>query len=236
MRPHAAATVVAGALAFTSGALAGPKEHFDVWIRSGEGRIVTGSITERGVPADEVFRVFGGELADLGGGVIAASDPGYQALDGTFGPLQELQINITDAVTLWNGNGFGPTGQSMTLAFGPQSVTSGPGFVEGFSFAMDAEGGFHGHFDIMLNGEGGPPGTGIYLLPLSLSFRALAASSLPGQSDTFWFVMNWGLAEAEHDAAIDWVHENLVPAPGTLCLAAAVPWLRRRRRRRSPIG
>jgi hypothetical protein len=204
------------------------EEHYDVWIRwnASAGKILTGGVSHDGdqVP---VLRVFGAEFEDVGGNPFA-DHPGFQAFDETFSPNQDLQINITDAVTIWNGNGFDPTAETLTVEYGPQFVTSGAGYVEGFDFAMDEHGGFHGHFEIFAGDPpGGSLGTGIYLLPLSLSLGGPA----PGESDPFYFVMNWGAEESEHEAAVEWV-ENSIPAPGALgvfALAALLPARRRRR-------
>lgn len=201
--------------------------HGDVWIQSLGGQFTTGIVAEDGTPIESAHRVFGAEFGEQPGDPFLAIEPGFQAFDGSFSPFSQFRVDIDGAVTSWNGSGFSSASETMTLEFGPQSMTSGAGPVEGFTMSMDSEGGFHGHFDIILNGAGSDPATGVYLLPLTIADPTNGI----GTSDTFWFVMNNGASEIEHDAAMEWVEANLVPTPAAWALLglAAV-----RRRRRSP--
>jgi len=231
---HRAAGVAAAALALTSAASAAlTEEHFDVWLRSDGGNLVTGAIDEDGNPLAERARVFGAEFGEDPGFPYTAFEPGFQAIDGHFDPFQPFRIDFDGAVEAWIGDGFGGTDTTVTIEFGPQSFTSGDGPVEGFQWTTDAAGGFHDHFDLIANGAGGAdPATGIYLLPLSVTDLAGGL----GSTDTFWFVLNLGADEAEHEAAIEWVEATLVPAPGTLALLGAFAALGGGRRRRSTVG
>lgn len=206
------------------------EEHYDVWLRAGGSKLFTGAIAEDGSPLSNRHRVFGAEFGEKPTEPFAADEPGFQALDGTFSPFEEFRVNITGAVELWNGAGFSATDETITLEFGPSSVTSGAGFVPGFTFTADSFGGFHDHFEIILNGPAGPGADsdpGVYLLPLNLELTSGAL----GPTDTFWFVMNLGQDEIDHDAAIDWVQAHLVPAPGALLVFAPALMQRTRRRR-----
>lgn len=210
----------------------GDEEHLDVWVQNNSGTITIGGISEDGLEFHPGVRVFGAEFGEDPLFPFLATEPGFQATDGTFDPFEDLQFNLTDAVGVWNGSGFDTSiVETITLAFGPSSVTSGSGFVSGFTFQTDALGGFHDHFDITLNGDGGDPANGVYLLSLNMEFAALGPGGGTGTSDTFWFVMNLGEDELVHDAAIEWVEGNLVPAPGAgfLLLLAGVSRSRRRR-------
>jgi len=207
---------------------AADEDHFDVWLQIEGNQMFTGSITEDLEPINSNWRVFGAELPGADGDEpFTADEPGFQLLDGSVDPFYNFQINITDAVTAWNGNGFDPVAETMSLEFGPQSVTSGDGFVEGFQWTADANGGFHDHFEIILNGDGGDPADGIYLLPLSIADPGGAFAA----TDTFWFVMNRGLSEAEHELSIEWVQQNIVPTPGAIGLLGCAALFGRRRRR-----
>jgi hypothetical protein len=67
---------------------------------------------------------------------------------------------------------------------------------------------------------------GIYLLALSMEGVS------PGllESPSFYVVFNLGQSEEDHDAAIDWVHANLVPVPSMLLVLGAAVLVRPRRR------
>jgi len=231
-----AAVAVVSVLVVPTFADEGEEEHFDVWLQAGASALITGAIDEDGTPLESVHRVFGAEFGEEPTEPFAADEPGFQAIDGTFGSSEEFRVNITDAVTRWTGSGFGSTGETITLEFGPSDVTSGAGFVSGFTFTADSAGGFHDHFEIILNGDGSGLGTdpdpGIYLLPLSLELTSGALAP----TDTFWFVMNLGQDEADHDAAIGWVQSNLVPAPGAFALLAGFGLIGSRRRKNDSRG
>jgi hypothetical protein len=211
------------------------EEHLDVWIQNGGDGIVIGGISEDGTETFPDTLVFGAEFGEDPQEPFFADEPGFQAMDGDFAPFAPFQINIVDSLGAWNGDGFGLTDNTMTVSFGPATVTSGGGFIEGFQWQADTLGGFHDHFDLSINGDGGDPANGIYLLPLAISLGEELGGSpgLPGLSDTFYFVMNLGEDERQHDAAMDWVQANLVPGPGGAALLAGLLLLGRSRRQRA---
>lgn len=223
-----ALAVLAAALAPATLAHADEEEHVDVWVDLGpNGGLVIGGVNEELTEFTPGQRVFGAEFGEDPALPFFADEPGFQALDGTFDPGFLLQVNLEGALGAWNGNGFDDAaGHSMTVSFGPASVTTGGGPIAGFDFAADDLGGFHDHFDLDINGESGDPADDIYLLPMSLAF-----ADGSNESETFWFVMNLGMDEVMHEAAIEWVELNLVPAPGVLALAGLAGLAGTRRRR-----
>ena len=68
------------------------------------------------------------------------------------------------------------------------------------------------------------PLAGIYLASFTVSAAGLSTS------ETFYVLFNLGSDEAEHDAAIEWVESNLIPAPGALALLGLAGLASRRRR------
>ena len=231
MRIHLLIVAASLVCAAASPALAGTmkEKHFDVWLRAGGARLVTGAISEDGMPISNHHRVFGAEFGEEPGEPFASTEPGFQAFDGTFLPAAEFRLNIADAVLGWNGAGFSGVDETMTLEFGPSSVTSADGFVAGFPFTADAAGGFHDHFDIILNPADGlraDPAPGIYLLPLQIDLTSGAL----GPTRTFYLVMNLGQEEVDHEAAIEWAEMNLVPAPGAAVMFVFLVVQRRRAR------
>ena len=109
-------------------------------------------------------------------------------------------------------------------------MTSGAGAMNGFNWAADALGGFHDHFEIELNGaNGNDPDMGVYIIGLSIG----AVDQSLATTDPFYFVLNLGASEDDHEAAIEWVETNLVPAPGAIALFGLIGAASSRRRRRA---
>lgn len=206
-------------------------EHFDTWLRVENNRVVTGAIGEGspGQPIAEHWRVFGAEIGEDPAFPYSAFEPGFQTLASPFTAGAIWNFRVLDTLGQWNGDGFDAGSATMTIAFGLVEITTGNGGVEGFSFASDADGVLHDHFDFTLNGPGnGIPERGIYLLPLTIR----GISPMYAESEPFWFVFNFGMDEREHEMAIEWVQDNLVPAPGALALLAAAGFGAGSRRRR----
>lgn len=227
---------VSGVLCSTAHGGPPPEEHFDIWLRPVDGRIVTGSISEGtpGTPIEEEVRVFGAELGEDVQFPFSTSEPGIQALAGDETAGMVYTFSITDALGAWNGNGFDDAVETMLIEFGPASVTTGAGFVDGFSFNGLPDGLLHDHFDFTLQGgsplAGTDPQPGVYLLGLTM--RGVNGNVVYEPSLPFWIVFNLGQDETTHDAASDWVENNLVPAPGGLILLTLAFGAQSGRRRR----
>lgn len=198
-----AATIIAG----SAGVGVADEKHFDVWLRIVEETFVTGAISEDEEPLDPYHRVFGAEFGEDPEEPFAGDEPGLQLFDGSLEGGAGLAFAFTGSVTRWNGVEYEVTAETVTFELGPQSATSGPGRVEGFEFTADGAGGFHNHFEITINGAPGPqdPADGVYLIPIAMR----GAGKGPAESDTFWFVMNLNMPEEMHEAAMEWVEENL---------------------------
>lgn len=228
-------TFVAGplaALSVGSVALAGPmeEEHFDVWVQVERNQLTTGSFQED--IGGDIFtpgvRVFGVELGEVSPNF--ADDPGFFSESLPAG--LELGFNITESLRVWNGSDFAQTAASdmtLWLAFGvpgsPSATTpaSPGGTTAGFGFATADSGGFiDDHPDFVLNS---PATDGIYLLQLELTASGVLSS------EPFWIVFNQNMDEQTHDAAIEWVEVNLVPAPGLAGLLFSSVMIGARRRR-----
>lgn len=66
---------------------------------------------------------------------------------------------------------------------------------------------------------------GIYLLEVRFGMSGFVTSA------PAWIVFNYGLDEEEHGLAVEWVEENLVPAPGVPALLGLGGLVAGRRRR-----
>ena len=212
----------------SAGAIIEEEEHFDVWLQvdTNTNSLFTGSISEDGVPAESFVRVFGAEIGEPPAPAFGSDEPGFQLIDGTLATGYGLTISIVGDLQLWNGGGFSATSTSMDLSWLGNTVNSGSS-PAGLDFEVDALGGFHNHFEMLLLGDGGNPADGVYLLPLQISDQ----SGVLAATETFYFVMNLNMDETAHDAAIDWVEANIIPAPGALTLLLIGGIASRRRRR-----
>jgi hypothetical protein len=149
-----------------------------------------------------------------------------QGIDGTFAAGDRFGLRILRATRSWNGTDFSAVASSrFQLDFGPQQMVSpiSDEVVGGIELAADAEGGIHDHPTFTLL----DPSAGIFLLEMSVvSIGDVYAGTQP-----FWIVFNNGESEEAHEAAIDWVNDNLVPTPG-VAVVAGVGLLAMGRRRR----
>jgi hypothetical protein len=142
-------------------------------------------------------------------------------------------FDILDAARMWDGSDFDALSSglfTMELAPGvpgsPSATTPGvPGSVPGFVIATaDGDGTFHQHIGMTL---GAPADSGVYLL----SLRLWDESGALGTSDSIWFVLNNGMSEADHEAAIAYVESVLVPGPSVAGLLGLAGFAGLRRRR-----
>lgn len=174
-------------------------------------------------------RVFAGEMLISAG---VSDEPGFYAEAGTLNAGELITFSVRKALRVWNGADFNSVaGETMRIenpagtAFvdTPPTDPSSP-IAAGWGFSFPASGDFDDHPIYYVNGRTGP---GIYLLELELTTTQVGIINSP----SFWIVFNDGDDEIQHDAAIDWTHENLVPAPGAASLLALGGVIAIRRRR-----
>ncbi|MEQ8769274.1 MAG: hypothetical protein RIB60_02070 [Phycisphaerales bacterium] len=215
------------AVAVTAGAAIAGGGDYGLLVQGGQ--VVTGI----GDHTDQVIteigeRVFAADLAD-NGTFWAAEEPGIFIQEGSLPDNTQVGFVIEAALLSWDGVGpvnFSLSPDAMTLEFGPNSVTTPAvdGDVTGFTINYDADtvGGFDEHYDFLLDNTAA---TGIYVIQKRFTLSGFA------DSESTWTVFNAGLDEATHDAAIEWVEANLVPAPGAMGLLALGGLAATRRRR-----
>lgn len=214
--------VILSVSALAIGAGAALAHEGDVGLVIIDGSIVTG-IVEDGPGGEFVIpgqRVFAGEMFEFGGRIYA-DGPGLFSEAGVF-PDSDLNFDFASPVQRWDGSTFVSAPQTYTLEFGPLSATSpSVGSAPGFGIAVGPAG-FDEHYDFYLN----DPETGVFLLALDLS----SSDSSIGGALTTYFVFNNGEDEMVHDAAIDYVQDVIIPAPGSLALLGLGALAMRRRR------
>ncbi|MFI4883177.1 MAG: PEP-CTERM sorting domain-containing protein [Phycisphaerales bacterium JB064] len=215
-----AATISIAALAIVAGSA--NAHEGDIGLVVLNGGIVTG-IVEDGPGGQFVVpgeRVFAGEMFEFGGQIFA-DEPGLFAEAGVF-PDSDLNFDFASPVQRWNGSGFESAAQTFTLEYGPLSATSPmAGSGSGFGIGVGPAG-FDEHYDFYLNDAE----TGVYLLSLDFS----SSDAGIGSALTTYIVFNNGADEMEHDAAIAYVEDVIVPAPGSLALLGLGALAMRRRR------
>lgn len=185
----------------------------DVWISSVGGALVTGGYdhtTETVINPSQ--RVFAAEFGVDPTFPFSTDEPGFTSdLVGST-----MTVSLLQGLGRWNGTGFDTASSSLFLSYGGQDATSVSG--GSFSFLVTEDLDLHPEFTLT------NPADGIYLAAFTASTSGLQTS------EVFWVVFNLGSDETDHDAAIEWVESNLVPAPGALALLAAAGLVRRRRR------
>lgn len=208
----------------------------DVGIRLTGGRFET--VLASGEPPTQTFgteieRVFAAELDfNMTTNTVVIDEPGL-ASEATGLAGQNLGFNIRAALRRWSGTGFDSTTSTMSVGGGdlglgfiatPATDTLTPGHTVTVAATP-----FDFHYDWRLDGATATTGNGIYLVELELTNPGGSLLT----SDPFWVVFNYGEDETEHEAAIDWTVENLVPVPsagGVMLLAGLTGAVRRRRR------
>jgi hypothetical protein len=207
----------ASLLALPSFALAGG-ELGDIWVYASGGTLLTGAWdhdTSEVTSLDR--RVFSAEFGEDPAFPFSTDEPGIGSnLVGTT-----LTMGLSPTLGAWNGSGFDFATSELMGEYGGQSFQTGSG--GSFSFLVTQ--GLDLHAEFTLFGPGlTDPANGIYLATFEFSAAGL------GTSQALWVVYNLGMDEEAHEAAIEWVEANLVPAPGAMMLLGLAGLAGRRRR------
>lgn len=218
-------------LCATSTAMA---DGFDIGAVVSNGRIETWAADHISETYLNPERVFEGEL-DLIAGSVVGDEPGFFFQNGSVFGNAFIGFNIRAALRAWDALAPSNAPNTNFLSIPASTLTFGdvvlgtvttpmadpPSPITGLQVLIPA-GGVDFHFPMTLNS----PLEGIYLVELELrTSLAGVQNSLP-----FWMVLNYGLGEPEHERAVDYVKEYIVPSPGTAAvLSLSVFALRRRR-------
>lgn len=172
---------------------------------------------DAGAITDFGERVFAAEMA-ISGPNWFADEPGIFITEGSLLDNTQVSFTLIQSLLYWDGSGevtFSVPAQTMTLGFGPVSVSTAfnDDPIAGFSINYDADqaGGFDEHFDYTIDASAN---AGIYVLANTFSLTGAA------DSEVIYTVFNAGLDEGTHDIAIEYVETVLVPSPGTMGLLA----------------
>ena len=182
-------------------------------------------------------RVFEGEMNLISGSVVG-DEPGYFFLPNSQFAGQFVGFDIRRAVRAWDPLAPSSAPNTNFLSIPTSSITFGDS-VLGFVTTPAADpavplpglqvqipgAGLDFHYPMTLN----LPTEGIYLVELEM--RTSLAGILDSQP--YWMVLNYGLDEPEHERAVEYVQQFIVPAPGSLAIVAGGLVLIRRTRRTS---
>jgi hypothetical protein len=211
-----------------------------------DGNLLTGQYDfDDGDVLNTNTRVFEGEFDDFG----VTDEPGINAVSSGNVPIGFAALDGNNDVTFsanafgigagvsnlwyWDGTGavdFGVSSNTLTVSKAPSNIFSAT--IDGSAndvagFAIDttsADGFLHKHIDFALS-DTGASAAGFYLWAMDFTVGN-------STSESVYFVHGFGLEdEIAHEAAIDWVSSNLVPAPSGVLALIGLPMLAARRRR-----
>lgn len=200
----------------------GEEEHFDIGAWNDNGVLVTGG-WDHDTESLEVanLRVFEAHFGEDPAFPNAIDEPGIGGVAAVMGFDEgaTLSMNMFSGAQVWNGSGFESTSALLKVDYGPASMNSGAGGSLDFLITDDYD--LHPIFSI-----DPAAASGSYLLEFTMSMDGLQTS------ESLWIVFNFGLDDELYEESVDWVADNLAPAPGVLAMLAiaGAPIARRRRR------
>ena len=206
-----AAVAALGAWA-TTAASAAQLHAGDMLLQVIDGRITTGEIPIKGGAIESPVRVFGARFGDSGFPGFT-SDPGFDALPGTFVPGTRVGFNAVGGFLAFEGAGLvAPASETLRVSFLSLAVTIGAEPTPGFDLAVQPNGGFHRHVNFQIQtSDGAPPAPGIYVLELAVYSTDPAVEA----SEPLWIVFDFEQGAIAQAEAIAWVEQHLI---GSACL------------------
>lgn len=205
-RPCAACSLLIGSIALAQDG--GDINPAVAPVGDGLWKIVTNAIDENETIIESV-RVFPSDFGD-GGVPNVTSEPGFDALPGTFQPGTQVGFHAPQGFLAFTGSALEPvTSESLKVKFLSLEVIIGDQPDDGFALNVQADGGWHRHFTFELLSDSPEPAPGIYVLPMTLHSTDPAVL----ESETFWLVFDHQAARGAQEDAIAWITDAyLAPA------------------------
>ena len=178
--------------------------------RGADGSIATNLIDGSALLPERVFTATFGDT----GVPHFTQNPGFDAASGTFPTTARIGFDFRAPLLRWTGDSFAAThpqdpllGERLRASFISLSATTGAGPVDGFSLAVQGDGGWHRHISWTLQPAIGAssPASGVYLLELSL----WCTDSAVADSEPFWVVMSAGASATDVALAEQWVRDSI---------------------------
>ena len=197
------------------------EEHYDIGVWNDNGTLMTGGFDhDDETLAVQNLRVFEAEFGEDPVFPFSTDEPGVGGVAADMGLTEgtTIELNVSAGLGVWTGSGFNyGSANSMSIDYGPTMVDTLTGGTLNFLVTED----FDLHPIWSVNEQAAP---GAYLVELTAAMTGYETS------ESFYVVFNLGLEEDDYEASVDWVSENLVPAPGVLALLGMGGLAVRRRR------
>ena len=197
------------------------EEHYDIGVWNDNGTLMTGGFDhDTETLAVQNLRVFEAEFGEDPVFPFSTDEPGIGGVAADMGLMEGsvIEMNLSAGLGVWNGNGFDyGTGDSMTIDYGPTAIDTLAGGTLNFLVTED----FDLHPIYSVNDTAA---NGAYLIELTASMTGYETS------ESFYVVFNLGLYEEAYEESVDWVNDNIIPAPGVLALLGMGGLAVRRRR------
>jgi hypothetical protein len=197
------------------------EEHYDIGVWNDSGTLMTGGFDhDTETLAVQNLRVFEAEFGEDPTFPFSTDEPGIGGVAADIGLMEGsiIEMNVSASLGVWTGSGFNyGTSNSMNIDYGPTSVDTLTGGMLEFLVTDD----FDLHPIWSVNSQAAP---GAYLVELTAAMTGYQTS------ENFYVVFNLGLDEEAYETSVDWVNDNLVPAPGVLALLGMGGLAVRRRR------
>jgi len=197
------------------------EEHYDIGVWNDNGTLMTGGFDhDTETLAVQNLRVFEAEFGEDKVFPYTTDEPGIGGVAADIGLMEGsvIEMNVSAGLGVWTGSGFNyGTANSMTIDYGPTTVDTLTGGTLDFLVTED----FDLHPFWTINSQAAP---GAYLVELT------AAMDGYNTSESFYVVFNLGLDEEAYEESVDWVNDNIIPAPGVLALLGIGGLAVRRRR------
>jgi hypothetical protein len=197
------------------------EEHYDIGVWNDNGTLMTGGFDhDTETLAVQNLRVFEAEFGEDPTFPFSTDEPGIGGVAADIGLMEGsiIEMNVSASLGVWTGSGFNyGTSNSMNIDYGPTSVDTLTGGMLEFLVTDD----FDLHPIWSVNSQAAP---GAYLVELTAAMTGYQTS------ENFYVVFNLGLDEEAYETSVDWVNDNLVPAPGVLALLGMGGLAVRRRR------
>tara|TARA_B100001059_G_C17773793_1_gene550037 strand:- start:50 stop:727 length:678 start_codon:yes stop_codon:yes gene_type:complete len=197
------------------------EEHYDIGVWNDNGTLMTGGFDhDTETLAVQNLRVFEAEFGEDKVYPYTTDEPGIGGVAADIGLMEGsvIEMNVSAGLGVWTGSGFNyGTANSMTIDYGPTTVDTLTGGTLDFLVTED----FDLHPFWTINNQAA---AGAYLVELT------AAMDGYNTSESFYVVFNLGLDEEAYEESVDWVNDNIIPAPGVLALLGIGGLAVRRRR------